>query len=183
MLLCLACAGGGVRPHLGCFHKQIHSFSKLCFDSCSNSRMSLTKKLLRKVKIHSVRVVQHKRFAHKWSDSFEENSKNLDCVGENQNSSNLDCTSSHKTSCETIATSPFFAILFPMDPQQGNTTGNAEVTVTPWEVKGKVDYAKLIEKFGSSPIDEALIQRFEKLTGKPAHPWLKRGVFFSHRFY
>ena len=36
-------------------------------------------------------------------------------------------------------------------------------------------------KFGSSKIDDVLIQRFEKVTGKPAHHFLKRGIFFSHR--
>jgi len=58
---------------------------------------------------------------------------------------------------------------------------NGESIVNPWEVKGIVDYNKLIERFGSSPIGQDLIERFEKLTKKPAHPWLKRGVFFSHR--
>lgn len=59
-----------------------------------------------------------------------------------------------------------------------------EQLVTPWEVqggKGGIDYGKLIEKFGSSPISKELIERVERLTGKPAHPWLKRGLFFSHR--
>ncbi len=53
--------------------------------------------------------------------------------------------------------------------------------VTPWAVEGKVDYKKLIEKFGTENINTDLIGRFEKVTGKPAHPWLKRGIFFSHR--
>lgn len=57
--------------------------------------------------------------------------------------------------------------------------------VDPWKVESKsakgVDYDKLIKRFGSSKIDAALIERFEKLTQKPAHPLLKRGIFFSHR--
>jgi len=57
--------------------------------------------------------------------------------------------------------------------------------VDPWEVKSKsakgVDYDKLIQKFGSSKIDDALLARFEAVTGKPAHHLLKRGIFFSHR--
>eukprot|EP01116_Phalansterium_solitarium_P006320 TRINITY_DN18624_c0_g1_i1.p1 TRINITY_DN18624_c0_g1~~TRINITY_DN18624_c0_g1_i1.p1 ORF type:complete len:413 (-),score=150.89 TRINITY_DN18624_c0_g1_i1:199-1437(-) len=62
--------------------------------------------------------------------------------------------------------------------------------VTPWEVKvttkdgaagGGIDYNKLIVQFGSSKIDQALIDRFERLTGKRAHHWLRRGLFFSHR--
>eukprot|EP01114_Cavostelium_apophysatum_P004899 TRINITY_DN1534_c0_g1_i1.p1 TRINITY_DN1534_c0_g1~~TRINITY_DN1534_c0_g1_i1.p1 ORF type:complete len:435 (+),score=122.15 TRINITY_DN1534_c0_g1_i1:52-1305(+) len=56
-----------------------------------------------------------------------------------------------------------------------------ETEVTPWAVTGVVDYRKLLDKFGSSEIDSSLIARFEKLTGKPAHPWLKRGLFYSHR--
>ena len=40
----------------------------------------------------------------------------------------------------------------------------------------------LSERFGSSKIDQELIDRFEKVTGKPAHHLLKRGMFFSHRW-
>lgn len=43
------------------------------------------------------------------------------------------------------------------------------------------DYMKLIVQFGSQAIDEALLKRMERLTGKPVHPWLRRGMFFSHR--
>merc|ERR1712018_151932 len=57
--------------------------------------------------------------------------------------------------------------------------------VDPWNVTSQsdtgIDYDKLIRKFGSSKIDDVLIQRFEKVTGKPAHHFLKRGIFFSHR--
>ncbi len=52
--------------------------------------------------------------------------------------------------------------------------------VTPWEVKGDVDYEKLTEKFGTSKIDDALIKRIVKHTGD-LHPMLKRGIFYSHR--
>ncbi|KAI7864565.1 hypothetical protein BDF14DRAFT_1731983 [Spinellus fusiger] len=61
--------------------------------------------------------------------------------------------------------------------------------VTPWEVEGAVvdgvqqaiDYNKLIDQFGTSRIDEALLQRFEALTGRQPHVLLRRGTFFSHR--
>ncbi|CAH1792308.1 unnamed protein product [Owenia fusiformis] len=57
--------------------------------------------------------------------------------------------------------------------------------VDPWSVASKsatgIDYNKLIKKFGSSKIDDELVTRIEKITGKPAHHLLKRGVFFSHR--
>lgn len=58
-------------------------------------------------------------------------------------------------------------------------------TVTPWAVEADtdagIDYDKLSRDFGSSLIDDALIARMEKLTGRKAHPWLRRGLFFSHR--
>lgn len=57
--------------------------------------------------------------------------------------------------------------------------------VDPWTVTSKsaagVNYEKLIERFGCSHIDDALIQRLEKVTGKPVHPLIRRGIFFSHR--
>lgn len=39
----------------------------------------------------------------------------------------------------------------------------------------------LLERFGCERIKPELIERIEKVTGKPAHPLLKRGIFFSHR--
>ena len=56
-----------------------------------------------------------------------------------------------------------------------------EDIVTPWEVKGKVKYDKLVEEFGTQLITDELIERFEKVTKKPVHPWIKRGLFFCHR--
>jgi len=66
--------------------------------------------------------------------------------------------------------------------------GNEETeedVVDPWNVtsasdKG-IDYDKLIKKFGSKKIDDVLIERMEKITGKKVHRFLRRGVFFSHR--
>jgi len=52
--------------------------------------------------------------------------------------------------------------------------------VTPWEVKGIVDYERLVKEFGTQLIDEALIERVKKITGE-VHPFLKRRIFFSHR--
>jgi len=52
--------------------------------------------------------------------------------------------------------------------------------VTPWEVEGKVDYDKLIEKFGTRRIDRELKERIRKLAGD-LHVMLRRDVFFSHR--
>jgi len=56
-----------------------------------------------------------------------------------------------------------------------------EGEVNPWEVKGTVNYNKILHDFGSSAIDSTLLNRFEKLTGKKPHHWLRRGLFFSHR--
>jgi tryptophanyl-tRNA synthetase len=55
--------------------------------------------------------------------------------------------------------------------------------VTPWEVTSTcgIDYLKLIKEFGCQPIDGDLVRRFEKVTGMKAHPWLRRGIFFSHK--
>ncbi|MSR85911.1 tryptophan--tRNA ligase [Candidatus Woesearchaeota archaeon] len=53
-------------------------------------------------------------------------------------------------------------------------------TVTPWEVKGNIDYDKLIQEFGVSKIDERVLKRIEKHTGE-LHPFLKRKIFFAHR--
>ena len=53
--------------------------------------------------------------------------------------------------------------------------------VNPWSVTGEVDYDKLIRDFGSHAIDQPMLERFERVTGKKPHKFLRRGVFFSHR--
>ncbi|MEM2281495.1 MAG: tryptophan--tRNA ligase, partial [Candidatus Bathyarchaeia archaeon] len=55
-----------------------------------------------------------------------------------------------------------------------------EMIVTPWEVRGKVDYERLIREFGTQPLTEELLQRIAKHTGG-LHPQLRRKIFFSHR--
>jgi tryptophanyl-tRNA synthetase len=55
-----------------------------------------------------------------------------------------------------------------------------EMIVTPWEVRGKVDYERLIQEFGTLPLTEELLRRIEKHTGH-AHLQLRRRLFFSHR--
>ncbi|MEM2875324.1 MAG: tryptophan--tRNA ligase [Candidatus Hadarchaeales archaeon] len=52
--------------------------------------------------------------------------------------------------------------------------------VTPWEVRGKVDYEKLMKQFGTKRIDTALLRRLERHAGG-LHLFLRRGIFFSHR--
>ncbi|KAL0690969.1 hypothetical protein Bca4012_090648 [Brassica carinata] len=54
--------------------------------------------------------------------------------------------------------------------------------VNPWAVSGgKIDYDKLIDKFGCQRIEESLINRVQRLTSRQPHVFLRRGVFFAHR--
>jgi tryptophanyl-tRNA synthetase len=55
-----------------------------------------------------------------------------------------------------------------------------DAVVTPWEVKGNIDYDKVIKEFGVSKIDHQLLERIEKIAGE-LHPFLKRNIFFAHR--
>jgi tryptophanyl-tRNA synthetase len=57
---------------------------------------------------------------------------------------------------------------------------NSNFTVTPWEVEGNIDYNKLIENFGTSTINNEIIENIEKIIGE-VHPFLKNRYFFSHR--
>lgn len=73
-------------------------------------------------------------------------------------------------------------------PTQGEPA-QAEQKIDPWNVQGAVvdgkvqaiDYNRLIQDFGSKRIEPELIDRFERLTGRRAHRFLRRGLFFSHR--
>lgn len=59
-----------------------------------------------------------------------------------------------------------------------------EQVVNPWEVsagKGGIDYDKLVDQFGCQRLDAAIIDRVERLTGRPPHRFLRRGLFFAHR--
>lgn len=55
--------------------------------------------------------------------------------------------------------------------------------VDPWTVESdkEIDYDKLIRNFGCYRIEEGMIPRIERLTGRKAHRFLRRGTFFSHR--
>jgi tryptophanyl-tRNA synthetase len=65
----------------------------------------------------------------------------------------------------------------------------SEQQVTPWDVQGQVidgkaqaiNYEKLMQQFGCSPLTPELIARLETATGKPAHPLIKRGFVYCHR--
>lgn len=58
---------------------------------------------------------------------------------------------------------------------------NNEFVVTPWEVKGKVDYDKLIVQFGTQKITEDLKRKIKDIIGNELHVMLRRNIFFSHR--
>jgi len=75
-------------------------------------------------------------------------------------------------------------------PKEGTATGSnkdgEDMVVTAYEVSGDIDYTKLVNQFGSTMIDDALIQRITAHTvgkGKVAklHRFLRRGIYFSHR--
>ena len=62
--------------------------------------------------------------------------------------------------------------------------------INPWSVSGEVgedgkakaiDYRKLVEEFGTSLIDDALLERFERVTGHKPHRFMRRQIVFSHR--
>ncbi len=59
-------------------------------------------------------------------------------------------------------------------------SNDEEMVVTPWEVRGEVDYDKLIRQFGTQPITDQLLKRLQKQVGK-LHLQLRRRLFFSHR--
>ena len=52
--------------------------------------------------------------------------------------------------------------------------------VTPYEVRGKLDYDRLIQMFGTQRIDKKLKERLFKVAGE-RHFMLERDLFFSHR--
>ncbi|MCX8175797.1 MAG: tryptophan--tRNA ligase [Candidatus Bathyarchaeota archaeon] len=55
-----------------------------------------------------------------------------------------------------------------------------EMVVTPWKVSGKVDYEKLIKKFGTQPLIGEILDKVKKYSGE-LHFLLRRNFFFCHR--
>src|SRR3989475_8870579 len=53
-----------------------------------------------------------------------------------------------------------------------------DFVVTPWEVKGSVDYDRLVTQFGTERITPEILERVRKITGE-LHPMLRRGAFYS----
>lgn len=68
------------------------------------------------------------------------------------------------------------------DSQENQEESNEDgFVVTMEKVEGRVNYKRLIEKFGTEEITETLLEKFKRVTGKDLHPWLTRNIFFSHR--
>src|SRR2546430_2481268 len=55
-----------------------------------------------------------------------------------------------------------------------------DFVVTPWDVKGQVDYDRLVTQFGTQRLTQDLLEQIRKAAGE-LHPMLRRGVFYSHR--
>jgi tryptophanyl-tRNA synthetase len=56
-----------------------------------------------------------------------------------------------------------------------------EFSVTPYEIKGRIDYQRLKERFGTQDLTPELLHRIRARAGGELHPLLARGVYFSHR--
>ncbi|KAF2475237.1 Nucleotidylyl transferase [Lindgomyces ingoldianus] len=65
-----------------------------------------------------------------------------------------------------------------------------EQEINPWDVQAATDeqgntlafdYAAISAKWNTSLINSTLLERFERVTGRKPHRWLRRGLFFSHR--
>lgn len=71
----------------------------------------------------------------------------------------------------------------PPPTQEVTEKATGGVTVNVEEFKNdtgkEIDYTKLIKDFGCHPIDEALLERFEQVTGHEPHIFLKRGNFLT----
>ena len=69
-----------------------------------------------------------------------------------------------------------------MTEQKQEEQQQDEDVVTAFEIKATsdkgVDYDKLIEKYGCFPMEEELKERMQRLTGKPLHRFIRRGIFF-----
>lgn len=71
----------------------------------------------------------------------------------------------------------------PTPPADGNEEDKPAQFIDPWTVEseGAIDYDYLINEFGCQKIDQSILDRMERLTGKKVHRFLRRCIFFSHR--
>jgi len=56
-----------------------------------------------------------------------------------------------------------------------------EFVVTPYEVRGHIDYARLRELFGTQELTGELLAKIHHVAGGDLHPLLSRGIYYSHR--
>jgi tryptophanyl-tRNA synthetase len=56
-----------------------------------------------------------------------------------------------------------------------------EFVVTPYEVRGRIDYARLRELFGTQEITPELLAKLHHIAGGELPPLLSRGIYYSHR--
>ncbi|TDZ20176.1 Tryptophan--tRNA ligase [Colletotrichum orbiculare MAFF 240422] len=78
----------------------------------------------------------------------------------------------------------------PADAVEAPATSSGGQKVDPWNVSGEVgadgkvkaiDYKKIVDEFGTKLIDDALLERFERVTGHKPHHFMRRQIVFSHR--
>jgi len=56
-----------------------------------------------------------------------------------------------------------------------------EFVVTPYEVRGRIDYARLRELFGTQELTPELLAKLHHIAGGELPPVLSRGIYYSHR--
>src|SRR5438046_3015187 len=94
------------------------------------------------------------------------------CNGANNNNHNNKCNGNNNECIKN------------KDEEEKIEDSSQQQEVTAYSVSagsGGVDYNKLTRDFGASLITKDLIDRIEKLTGKPVHHLLRRAIFYSHR--
>lgn len=62
-----------------------------------------------------------------------------------------------------------------------DTPKKPDFVVTPYEVRGRIDYARLREQFGTQELTVDLLGRLRAAAGGELHPLLARGIYYSHR--
>lgn len=93
-----------------------------------------------------------------------------------------------KNASHVVESEPAAAVLArttdPLDPDgkyNDDDEEDDEMVVNVEEVKGKIDYNKLVSQFGSTLITDDLLERLQQQCRIPLHRFLRRGIFFSHR--
>jgi len=56
-----------------------------------------------------------------------------------------------------------------------------EFVVTPYEIRGRIDYERLRDQFGTQDLTPELLAKFHHIAGGELPPLLTRGIYFSQR--